>query len=62
MSDAEKGVQILRATSVLKMLVEKELMMGLRGAGKNSANAKVSLASPRRVGDWEESRSGKAGL
>lgn len=61
-SAAEKGVQILRATRVLKIVSAKEAMRGLRGPGKNSAKAKVSDASPRRVGDWLESRSGKADL
>lgn len=50
------------ATKALKIASEKDATIGLRGPGKNSANAKVSLASPRRVGDWEESRSGNADL
>lgn len=55
-------MQSLRATRVLKIASAREAMRGLRGPGKNSAKAKDSDASPRRVGDWLESRSGKADL
>lgn len=54
-------MQILTVTRRLKIASATPATRGLRGPGKNSAKAKVSLASPRRV-DWWESRSGKADL
>lgn len=61
-SAAENGVHILKDKRTLYTWLEKAEMKGFAGSGKNSANAKVSLASPLNEVGWAVSRSANAGL
>lgn len=61
-SAAENGVHIRTETNMLYIWADIEATNGLTGSGKNSANAKDSLGSPRRDDDWFASRSGNAAL
>jgi hypothetical protein len=47
-SEVENGVHIRKETRILKTWLENAEMRGFAGSGKNSENAKVSLASPRK--------------
>lgn len=44
---AENGLHIRKETRIVYTWFEKAATKGLNGSGKNSAKAKVSLASPR---------------
>ena len=57
-SAAENGVQTRMDTRTWNTWSATAATIGFAGAGKNSAKANVSLASPRRDDGCEESRSG----
>ncbi len=61
-SVSEKGTHSRMATSTLNICIDRLATNGLTGAGKNSAKANVSLASPRSEVGCDESRSGKTAL